>query len=90
MDYLHYQFNLQAGDVIEVILEGRANVRLLDDVNFALYQSRKSHHYRGGFAKESPVLLDVPHAGHWHVVVDLGGFAGTVRATARVLREVPA
>jgi hypothetical protein len=28
---------------------------------------------------------DAPHPGHWHLVVDLGGYPGTVRGNARVL-----
>ena len=59
-------------------------LRLLDDANFALYESGKKHRYYGGLAKSSPVSIVAPPAGHWHVVVDLGGYAGTVRASARV------
>ncbi len=85
-NYLHYQFDLEAGDVVEVILENRANVRLLDEANYALYSEGKKHHYFGGFAKESPVQITAPRAGHWHVVIDLGGYPGIIRATARALQ----
>jgi len=27
----------------------------------------------------------VPQTGHWHVVVDLGGFAGSLRASVEVM-----
>ncbi len=88
MNFLHYEFDLSAGEVVEVTLDKQANVRLLDDSNFAAYRDGRQHHYHGGLAKSSPVRLVAPHAGHWHVVVDLGGYAGTVQASARVLQEV--
>ena len=88
MNYLHYEFDLGANDLVEVTLDRPANVRLLDNANFALYQRGAKHRYYGGLAKvkESPIRLPAPHAGHWHLVVDLGGFAGTVQASARVLQ----
>lgn len=87
MDYphLHYEFDLSEGDAVEVTLDQHANVRLLDDTNYSLYRAGKTHRYYGGFAKKSPVHLTAPHSGHWHVVVDLGGYAGSVRASTRVL-----
>jgi hypothetical protein len=36
-------------------------------------------------AKRSPITIAAPSAGHWHVVVDLGGYAGHVSASVRVL-----
>ena len=75
-------------DLMEALrtLDKQANVRLLDDANFSLYQSGKQHRYFGGLAKNSPIRIAAPHTGHWHVVVDLGGYAGTVSASARVLQ----
>lgn len=86
MDYLHYEFDLASGDVVEVTLDKQANVRLLDNTNYSLYRRGAKHHYYGGLAKASPIRIPAPHAGHWHVVIDLGGYAGTVRASARVLQ----
>lgn len=85
-NFLHYEFDLSAHDVVEVTLDKQANVRLLNDVNFAAFRNGRQHRYHGGLAKSSPVRLAAPHGGHWHVVVDLGGYAGTVRASARVLQ----
>ena len=86
MNYLHYEFDLNAEDTVEVILEGHANVRLMDNANYTLYREGKTHHCLGGYAKTSPIHLSAPRNGHWHVVVDLGGYAGTIRATAHVLQ----
>jgi hypothetical protein len=87
MNYLHYEFDLGADDVVEVTLDKQANVRLLDATNYALYRNGGQYRYYGGLAKESPVRIRVPHAGPWHLVIDLGGYAGTVRASAHVLQR---
>jgi hypothetical protein len=87
MNFLHYEFDLSGDDIVEVTLDKQANVRLLDNANFSLYKSGKQHRYHGGLAKTSPTRIAAPHAGYWHVVVDLGGYAGTVGASARVLQE---
>jgi hypothetical protein len=86
MNFLHYEFQLSSDDVVEVTLDKQANVRLLDDINYSYYTSGERHTYYGGLAKVSPVRIRPPHAGHWHVVIDLGGYAGTVRASVRVIR----
>lgn len=87
MDYLHSEFDLSSDDVLEVTLGGNAaNVQLLDPVNFQNYSNRKAFRYYGGYAKQSPVRIPVPHAGHWHLVIDLGGNAGKVGASVRVLQ----
>lgn len=87
MNFLHYEFDLSENESVEVVLDSEANVRLLDDTNFELYRSGKQHRYYGGYAKESPAVIPAPRSGHWHLVVDLGGFSGTISATARVLQE---
>lgn len=86
MNFLHYEFDLSAGDIVEVTLDKQANVRLLDSSNFNAFKNGRQHRYYGGLAKQSPVRIPAPHAGHWHVVIDLGGYAGTVRAGAVVHR----
>ena len=86
MNFLHYDIQLASNDDVEVTLDKQANVRLLDDANFSRYQRGESHTYHGGLVKVSPVHLRPPHAGHWHVVVDLGGYAGTVQASIRVIK----
>jgi len=86
MNYLHYDMQLQPDDIVEVTLDKQANVRLLDDVNYVQYQQGKRHQYYGGLANKSPVRLSPPHGGHWHLVVDLGGNAGTVKASVRTIK----
>ena len=85
MNYLHYEYDLSPDDVIEVTLDGRANVRLLDPVNYSHYRRGEKHRYHGGLARVSPMEISAPYAGHWHLIVDLGGYGGTIRAAVRVL-----
>jgi Domain of unknown function (DUF1883)/TIR domain len=86
-DFIHSDLGFrQAGDVVEVTLSGSAaNVRLLDSSNFQSYRSGRQHRYIGGLAKQSPVRLQLPNSGHWHVVVDMQGLRGTTRASFRVI-----
>ncbi len=76
---------LSGGDVAEVTITNAANVRLLDVDNFQKYRYGRIPSYVGGHFKESPVLFEIPRAGHWYVVVDLGGYAGEVGSSIRVL-----
>jgi len=85
MRFVHYDFELGSNDVVKVSLDKQATVRLLDAANFQRFCRGHQHHYYGRLATSSPVLLRPPHAGHWHVVVDLGGYNGTVRTSARVV-----
>ncbi len=85
MNFLHYDLNLSANEIVEVTLDKQANVRLLDDINFSRYKSGSQHTYYGGLAKASPVRIPAPYSGHWHLVIDLGGYAGTVNASVRTI-----
>ena len=86
MHNLHYGIHLEFGESVEVTLDKQANVRLLDDSNYSSYRRGEQHRYYGGGATRSPVRLSPPHAGQWHLVVDLGGNAGTVKASIRTVR----
>lgn len=90
MNYLHYELQVGSGDVVEVTLDSAANVQLLDDANYANYQAGRSFDYTGGYAKSSPCRLRPPRPGRWHLVIDLGGHAGTVSASGRVLSAATA
>lgn len=78
MNFRHYEFNAGRDNLIRISLDAQANVKLLDPINFQRYKSGQRHSYYGGLAEESPVLLRPPHYGHWHVAIDLGGYAGQV------------
>ena len=86
MNFLHSELDLKKGDIVEVTVDHQANVLLLDSSNFSAYERDEAYRYFGGLAEKSPVRLAVPQPGRWHVVVNLGGYAGTVRAGVRVLQ----
>jgi hypothetical protein len=86
MEYLHQEFDLRQGDVVEVTLSGNAaNVLLLDPANYQAYREGRPYHYLGGYARSSPYRIQVPRAGHWHLVVDLAGGPGRVQASGQVI-----
>jgi hypothetical protein len=84
MKFLHWEVDAVEGTVVRVDLDAQANVMLLDNSNFSSYRREGRFNYRGGLARRSPVKLVPPHPGHWHVVVDLGGYAGRVNASISV------
>jgi hypothetical protein len=85
------------GEIVEVQISGNApNVRLMDSSNFQAFKRGRNHRFVGGRAKRSPVRLQIPHSGHWYLVLDYGGLGGRGRASVQVLpgalpplREVP-
>jgi hypothetical protein len=81
MKFLHWEMNAGPENVIRVELDKQANVLLMDDTNFSNYRSGRRYRYFGGLAKRTPATLVPPHSSHWHVVVDLGGYAGSVSAS---------
>lgn len=85
MNFLHYEVNLGSNDAVRVKLDKQANVRLLDAHNYQKYRNGGEHKYYGGLAVRSPLVIPAPHAGHWHVVIDLGGYAGSVSASVSVI-----
>lgn len=87
MNFTHYDLgNKDRGQVIEITLSGNAaNVRLLDNSNFHSYRNGRQHRYFGGLAKQSPIRLQIPNSGHWHVAIDMRGLRGTVRSGIRIL-----
>jgi hypothetical protein len=85
MQFLHYEIDAHAGTVVRVALRGsECNVMLMDTNNFYRYRSGDTFHYVGGHFQCSPANLSVPDNGHWHVVVDTGGYPGRVTASVTV------
>jgi len=87
LNYLHYEFQLKKGDVVETTLDKQANVYLLDEINFNNYKKGKTYSHIGGMSKKLLVKLSSPYKGHWHLVIDLGGHAGTVKASVLVKKK---
>lgn len=97
MKFIHNDLGQRkGGEIVEITLTSGANVRLMDSSNFSSYRSGRRHTYIGGLAKQSPLRLQIPRSGHWHVAIDMQGLRGSTRAGVRILpgalpeiREVP-
>jgi hypothetical protein len=98
MKFSYYDLGYRnGGEVVEVTLSGNAaNVFLVDSSNFSSYRSGRQYRYFGGHATRSPIRLQIPSAGTWYLVIDLGGYGGSVRHSMRILpgrlaplREMP-
>lgn len=77
---------IEGGRIVEVTLEGNAaNVCLMDSSNFQNYRSNRDYRYIGGLAKHSPVRLKTPSYGHWYVVINFGGYPGSVKHSMRII-----
>lgn len=87
MNFTHYDLgNKQRGQIVQITLAGSAaNVRLMDNSNFQSYRNGRQHRYTGGLVKQSPVKLQIPSTGHWHVTVDMQGLRGTVKSSISIL-----
>ncbi len=87
MNFTHYNLgHVERGSVVVVTLQGSAaNVRLMDGSSFSSYKAGRQHRYIGGLAKQSPVRLQVPNSGTWHVAVDMQGMRGSVRSSVNVV-----
>lgn len=87
MKFQHYDLgHRKGGEIVVVNLSGTAaNVQLMDNSNFSNYRAGRRYRYTGGHTTRSPVRLQIPHSGHWHIAIDLGGYAGTIRSSVNVL-----
>ncbi len=84
MNYLHSEAYIGPDNCFLVTLSSQANVMLLDDCNYRNYKAGRRFNYRGGLAKRSPIRMCPPNLANWHIVVDLGGYRGRVRANIKV------
>jgi len=87
LQFLHYDLGTFGPEnTVEVTLSSAANVQLMDPSNFNSYRNGNRFHYYGGYVTRSPYRIRPPRTDHWHVAIDLGGAAGTVRASVKVLQ----
>jgi len=85
MNYLRYELDAGPNNIIQVNLDKRAYVRLMDYSNFQNYHNGRQYKYYGGLANVSPAKIRPPYQGHWYLVIDLDGHAGTVRSSVNIL-----
>lgn len=85
VDFRHWAYDLNGPATAVVTIDRQANVHLLDEYNFQRYRRREGFTYLGGHYTQSPVYIAIPHAGRWHVVVDLGGGSGYLTASCQIV-----
>ncbi len=86
MNFIHTDLGCgNIGKVVKITLTSGANVRLMNDCNFSSYRNGRRHQYIGGLAKRSPINLQIPDSGRWHVVVDMQGLKGSTQASVQLL-----
>jgi Domain of unknown function (DUF1883)/TIR domain len=86
MQFIHNDLGQrQGGDVVEVKLTSGANVRLMDASNFNAYRNGRPHRFVGGLARQTPIRLQIPNSGHWHVAIDMQGLRGRTSAQVQVI-----
>lgn len=85
MDFVHYDLGYRSSGTVEVALDTAANVLLLDSSNFEAFRSGRQYNYFGGWVQRSPFRIGIPHASHWHLAINLGGAAGSIKTGVRVL-----
>ena len=72
MKYSYEEGNFKQGDILSIQIDRRANIYLLDRLNFNRYKSNQTCEYYGGTSNTSPYNIKVPRTGHWYIVIDLG------------------
>lgn len=81
----------KSGDIVRVEISADANILLVDEEALGKYRHHQPFHYVGGGYAAGAHNIGVPHDGHWHLVIDLGGRPGDLQHTAQVLhRDHPA
>lgn len=85
MQFIHYQVNAGPLNIIQVNIDRDAYVRLMDDLNFGRYRKGKPYSCEGGLTVNPFVQFRVTEKKLWHIVVDLNGQPGEVKASIDIL-----
>lgn len=85
MKYLHYTFNAGPNNIIQVKLSSRANVLLLDNLNYNNYHNSQGYKYYGGYVTTSPYNIRPPRSENWHLVIDSAGNEGEITASVNII-----
>jgi hypothetical protein len=84
-DYLHKRLHLRQGQAVEIEIDRPVRVMLLSDLNFEKYKRSRTFYYYGGYYRETPVIVQPPRPGVYHLVIPLGRDADTVPYLARII-----
>ena len=87
-NYYHYEMDAVPLSVIQVNLNAKVNVFLLDDDNFQKYRDGKGFAYSaGGLLPYTPFYIVPPKQQHWYLVMDAGGRPFTANVPVRLFSE---
>lgn len=85
MRFVHAEIQLTPPAVVEVTINVAANVMLMRRVDFGKYERGQTFSYYGGHFEGPKANIRAPGGGIWHLVADLGGAPGNLRASYRIL-----
>lgn len=85
MEFKYQRVQLGTRQAVVVTLDLAANVMLLTDANFSRYERGDAYEYYGGGARKSPAIIYPPRAGTYWLVIDLGGFTGTLNYSVSIV-----
>ena len=85
MNYLHYTVKAGPKNIIEITLNERAIVRVLDTLNYYKYSQGKSYNAIFEYRNTPSLRVKVPHKSKWHVIVEHGIFDGVIKAIVDVV-----
>lgn len=66
----HQEFNLSAGDLICIENHRPMDIMLLDDREYQRYKTIGGiYHYQNHNQTVSPIKIQIPTTGRWHIVI---------------------
>ncbi|MBI9102899.1 MAG: DUF1883 domain-containing protein [Spirochaetales bacterium] len=85
MQFIHYELKAGIDKIIQVTIDSEADVKLMDTFNFTKYKKGRTPDYQGGTYPASTIEFRVDKTDTWHVVIDLGGKKGEVKASVKLI-----
>jgi hypothetical protein len=86
MQYIHYKIKADKDQVVQITTDHEASIKLMDTFNYAKFQKGKTCDFFGGAYPASTVEFRVHKLDEWHVVIDLEGRAGFVKASVNLIK----
>lgn len=83
--YLHYQCKVTPEHFIRVAISAKAEVLLLDTLNFYRYQSGKTFEAASTYTDVSEIEIKVPYKSTWHVIIPQTIYPRLIRANVKVV-----
>jgi curved DNA-binding protein CbpA len=85
-EYLHYSFYASHGDSVHVEINQATHVYLVNQIHYYYFQEGQEFEHSGGFMTRSPVQLEIPYPGVWHVLVGRQEYPGGFQARVQLQR----